>query len=122
MDLDELSSGGFTGRSINLAGTNAAINDSVDRVLSLDDAGTGYIATDVLTITGGAGSGGQITIDSVGGSGEILTYTLTTPGSGYTSQPTSYAGGAGSAADFTVNGGEIAKTSLTSKAFTITTT
>ena len=121
MDLDELSSGGFTGRLINLAGTNAAINDSVDRILSLNAPGTGYLASDVLTITGGGGTGGQITVNTVGGSGEILTYTLSAGGSGYISQPTSYTGGAGASAEFTVNGGEIAKTSLTAKTFTVTT-
>ncbi len=69
----------------------------------LVDAGTSYVATDVLTITGGNFSVvAQITVDTVGGSGEVLTFTVTQVGS-YSLNPTnpvSHSGGTGSGATF----------------------
>jgi hypothetical protein len=58
------------------------------------DAGTGYQEDDVLTIADG--SGGTITVLTVGGSGEVLTYALTTPGTGYSIGVHAATGGAGS--------------------------
>lgn len=61
----------------------------INSISGLSSAGTGYapgdtIDIDVVVGPGCAGSGGVITVDTVGASGEILTYTLTNGGSGYT--------------------------------------
>lgn len=61
---------------------------------SIDTAGTGYSEDDVLTIADG--TGGTITVLTVGGSGEVLTYEVTTPGSGYTIATHAASGGDGS--------------------------
>lgn len=112
--------GGYTGRVFEVDGSNAAVGTDIIEINSLDNAGTGYLATEVLTITGGSGSSGTITIDTVGGSGEILTYTLSAGGTGYLTQPTSYTGGTGSGADFTVYSGEVAVDELVNtKNFTV---
>ncbi len=69
---------------------------------TLVNAGTGYVATNVLTISGGTGTAATITVDTVDGGGEILTFTVTTVGSYTTNPPTpaSVTGGAGSDATF----------------------
>ena len=51
---------------------------------SLGASGTNYVAgVTVITLSGGSGSGAQITIDSLGASDSIATYTLVSPGVGY---------------------------------------
>lgn len=75
---------------------------------SIDDAGTGYSAEDVLTIADG--TAGTITVLTVGGSGEVLTYELTTPGTDYSIGVHESTGGGGS--DFaldvlTVDAGDV---------------
>ena len=52
--------------------------------ISLGSGGTGYIAGDVITIIQSGGSLGTVTINTVNGSGIILTATLLDGGSGYT--------------------------------------
>jgi hypothetical protein len=74
---------------------------SVQRAALLS-SGSAYTASDVLTVVGGTGTAAQITVDSVGGSGEILTFTVSNGGS-YTSNPSnpvSVTGGTGSSATF----------------------
>jgi hypothetical protein len=50
--------------------------------------GTGYAVGDVVNLTGGGGSGAAASVASVSGTGAILTVTVTSGGSGYTSAPT----------------------------------
>ena len=63
-------------------------------------AGTGFAPSDVLTLDGGT-VGATITVATVGGSGEVLTITLTTKGYGYTTGVKTTTGGSGS--DCTIN-------------------
>ena len=79
----------------------------------LNGAGTGYTINDVLTITGGTAT---FTVDTIGGSGEILTGTVA-QGSGYTATATgvSSTGGTGTGATFDiVVGFAIASVTVTS--------
>lgn len=50
---------------------------------SLNAGGSGYTANDVLTVVQAGGSSGTLTVDTVDGSGVVLTYHITTKGSGY---------------------------------------
>jgi len=52
------------------------------------NAGTGYKVGQALTFTGGGGSSANITIATTGTEGDILTFTITSGGTGYTSNPT----------------------------------
>lgn len=87
---------------------NTVGNGVINSISSLLAAGSGYLVTDVINIVdaGGTGSGASITVDSVGGSGEILTYTLTTNGSDYIG-PFTFTGGAGLGADFDIQSGGV---------------
>lgn len=76
----------------------------INSITYLTTGGTGYTAGDVLTIVGSAGSGGTITIDTVGGPGTIASYTLTTGGSGYIG-PFTFTGGTGTGANFLLRNG-----------------
>lgn len=70
---------------------------------AIGDAGGSYVATDTLTLSGGTFSTATvITVDTVGGSGEILTAHISTSGD-YTFLPTnpvSHTGGTGTGAKF----------------------
>jgi hypothetical protein len=48
---------------------------------TVDTAGSGYAENDVLTISGGTGTSATYTVNTVGGSGEVLTISRTTFGS-----------------------------------------
>lgn len=85
-----------TGFAVTGFGTGA-----ITSISSLLSAGTLYTALDVLDIVDAVGSLGQIRVDSVGGGGEILTYTLIAPGSGYIG-PFTFTGGTGTGADFEI--------------------
>lgn len=64
--------------------------------------GTGYTAGDVLSVSGGTGTAAQITVDTVDGSGVILTAHLSAIGD-YTTTPSlinPVTGGTGSGAEF----------------------
>jgi len=50
---------------------------------SVNAQGTDYSEDDVLTITGGGGTGCTLLVSTVGGSGEVLTFIILTVGSGY---------------------------------------
>jgi len=65
----------------------------------LNAPGSGYKVGDALTLSGG--SGGAITVNTVSSSGAVLTFTLTSAGSGYPAATLAVAGGAGSGATFT---------------------
>lgn len=47
-----------------------------------------YQSGDIVDFTGGGGSGASAIVDVVNGSGEILSYSILDPGTGYTSLPT----------------------------------
>lgn len=53
------------------------------QTITLANAGTGYAINDVLVITQDGGASGSITVNTVDGSGHILTFTLSVPGTGY---------------------------------------
>ena len=78
----------------------------INSISSLLAAGTGYTALDVLTVVDAtsSGAGATIRVDTVGGSGEILTYTLLTGGSQYIGGFT-FTGGTGVGADFDIADG-----------------
>ena len=78
--------------------------------------GTGYKKNEVLTVTGGGGSGATLTITGTTTHGVISTWTLTTPGSGYTSAPTGVTGANGSGASLSGNNTNFQLRSLTSTA------
>lgn len=75
----------------------------INSVASIFAAGAGYVALDVITVNdlGGAGTGATIRVDTVGGGGDILTYTLLTNGSDYVGA-FSFSGGTGTEAIFEI--------------------
>lgn len=85
---------------VNIDNIGDGIITSVDSLLS---GGTGYIVNDILDIVDGigAGAGAQIQVDSVGGGGDILTWTLIAPGTDYVGNLT-LTGGTGSGATLDV--------------------
>lgn len=50
-------------------------------------AGTGYALNDVITVSGGGGTGAAAKVATVGVAGEVLTCTVTSAGSGFTTTP-----------------------------------
>lgn len=70
---------------------------------TVTSGGTGYVAGDTLTLTGGDGSGATAEVVTVN-SGAITSVTITDSGTGYTTAPTGFTGGTGSGAtlSFTV--------------------
>lgn len=79
--------------------------DYIATAVAVDDAGTGYTAGDVLTATGGDTIVPvEITVGTVGGTGDITAVTLTNAGAARTppSSPVSVSGGSGSAATMTI--------------------
>jgi hypothetical protein len=78
----------------------------INSISGLTAAGINYNALEVLTVTDAFGAGATIRIDTVGGSGEILTYTLLTNGSGYVG-PFTFPGGSGSGAIFDIQDGGV---------------
>jgi len=74
-----------------------------------DTQGTGYQVDDVLTLSGGtATTASTVTVATVGGSGEVLTVTVTEPGeySATPSNPVSTTGGNGTGCTITATWGE----------------
>ncbi len=62
--------------------------------------GSGYVATPLVTISGGGGSGATA-VANINSSGQITSITITNPGTNYTSAPTiTLTGGGGSGATF----------------------
>ncbi|MGA7463231.1 MAG: phage tail sheath subtilisin-like domain-containing protein [Candidatus Korobacteraceae bacterium] len=84
---------------------------------TLTTPGTGYTTANGLAVTGGAGTGATfnlnaggsgltITVNSVSPTGAVVQYTLTTPGTGYTTATAlSVTGGSGTNATFDLNVG-----------------
>lgn len=89
-------------RPVILWPVKTSVGNSAVSNVTLSAAGTGYVAGNVLTVSGGTGTSATITVDAVSG-GAITAFTLTNRGS-YSVLP-SYApatvtGGAGSGATF----------------------
>lgn len=84
-----------------LSGSIATIN------LAGGSGGSGYAVNNVLTITGGTVNG-TATVNTVDGSGVVLTMTLTTKGYGYTTGVKATTGGAGT--NCTINVATLATT------------
>ncbi len=106
------SSGSGTGCTLNLTLTDTGwdvvrnIEDIAVVAATLNDGGSGYSVSDVLSVAGGTGTAATITVDTVS-SGEITAFTLTTNGT-YTVAPTTttgnaVAGGGGSGALFDID-------------------
>lgn len=71
--------------------------------MTIDSAGSGYSAGNVLTITGGGGTLGTATVNTVDSSGAITQITLLAAGSGYsTTVGAATSGGAGSGATISI--------------------
>jgi len=51
--------------------------------VTLNAAGTGYSANDIVTIVQAGGSLGTVKVDTIGGGGAVATFSIITPGSGY---------------------------------------
>lgn len=85
--------------------SGVAPQDAVASALTVTAGGTGYAAGDVLTIVGGEFTiPVEITVNTVNGSGAVLTASISNAGS-YSltpENPVSVTGGAGSAATFTI--------------------
>lgn len=83
----------------------AAIGTSLHSIDAIADAGTGYTAGNILTVSGGTSVvAAQIEVLTVGGGGEILTARIRNAGL-YTATPANDAtvtGGSGSGAEFTL--------------------
>lgn len=56
--------------------------------ITIDAGGTQYAVNDVITVTGGGGSGVTIVVAAVNASGAITSFTYTSRGNGFTSVPT----------------------------------
>lgn len=56
--------------------------------IGITNAGTGYKVGQTLAFTGGGGANANISIATTGTEGNILTFTITSGGTGYTSNPT----------------------------------
>lgn len=69
--------------------------------ITLTSGGTGYTAGDVLTVTGGDGTGATATVITVDGGGAITSIGMSDAGSGYTVAPTGLSGGTGTTATAT---------------------
>lgn len=82
-----------------------AIGTSLHAIAAVADGGTGYVAGNILTVSGGTSViAAQIEVLTVGGGGEILTARIRNAGL-YTATPANDAtvtGGAGSGAEFTL--------------------
>lgn len=74
--------------------------------VAVNNGGSGYSATDVLTLSGGDANA-TVTVETVDGSGAVLTISRTTVGSGYSAgtEATTGGGGAGATIDITVQAG-----------------
>lgn len=106
-DFDiELSDTHSSDVTVDLSVGGTAVLRSVDDVSSIDSVGSNYSEGDIIgeDDNTGDGSGMQIKVTSVNGSGEIGRAIVLNGGDGYTSAPTSFTtlSGSGSGADFTV--------------------
>lgn len=95
--------------SLRLNRANWTTGNQGAATVAIASAGTGYTVSDALTISGGTGTQAQLTVTSVGGSGEITGVALNTAALGsysaVPSSPVSVTGGTGSGATFNMTWG-----------------
>jgi len=106
--FNEMSGASITG--------NITVDGSLGTIV-LNAAGTGYVADEVVTITGG-GADATLKVLTVGGSGEIATFELTAAGTGYTTADAAASTASLSGADATFDITEAAGSTV-DKAFTL---
>jgi hypothetical protein len=85
--------------------TGIAPQNFIATGVAIDDDGTGYTAGDVLTVAGGTGLiDVELTVDTVGGSGEITGVTISNVGlySTVPANPVTVTGGTGTGAEFDI--------------------
>jgi hypothetical protein len=70
------------------ASLTAVITTNAISSITINNAGLGYKVGQTLAFSGGGGSGANISIATVGSLGQILTFTITSGGTLYTSAPT----------------------------------
>jgi len=102
---NSVASAGGPSLNINLFGTQGAVLSA-----TLNEDGSGYHVGDVLSITGGGGTGGTATVTAVDNSGAVTGLSLTASGSGYsnttgasTMETVASASGTGATVDLTVD-------------------
>jgi|SRR5579859_3918249 len=84
---------------------SSPVNAGAVQTATLNAAGSGYTAGDLLTVTGGGGSDMTIQVITIGGGGAVATYSIVDPGTGYqatTGAATSGGSGAGATFDLVV--------------------
>ena len=92
-------------KEVTVTSSNSSISVGLTAVCVgaiVSNDGINYVATNTLTAVGGTGTATQIVVDTVDGSGNILTYHVSVAGS-YTvlpSNPVTFTGGAGTGASF----------------------
>jgi hypothetical protein len=91
---------GGTGCTVDVSAVDGG-DGHIDTV-AVSNAGLGYAINDVLTVTGGTGSGGTLTVTAID-KGHVTGVTLTTPGSGYTAASHATTGGTGTGCTITVS-------------------
>lgn len=93
---------GNPGGNVNFTTGEGGTSSGVIASVLIRTAGTGYTALDVLTLDAGD-TNATVRVDTVNGSGAILTYTLTAGGTGYITSLGGYldvTGGTGTGAQF----------------------
>lgn len=86
-----------------LVSANTSDAAGVVATMALNAPGSGYLVNDVLTISGGGGTGATLTVTAISGTGAITAFTLTTRGSGYANTAgAATTGGAGTLATITI--------------------
>ena len=81
------------------------IQQGAIQTVGVTAAGSGYKVGDVLNVIETGGVGGQVTVATIGGYGNVLTVTITTPGYGYTiGAGNATTGGYGSGATINITG------------------
>lgn len=86
-----------------LDSTNTTYAAGVISTMNLQAPGSGYVVGNVLTISGGGGTGATLTVTAISGTGAITDFDLTTRGSGYSNTVgAATTGGAGTLATITI--------------------
>ena len=100
-DIAATSTSPGTVMSISVGNVNSSLLNGLTLTAGGAGSNAGYHSGDVLTLTGG--TGGEVTVGAVDGGGGILTWTLTTAGSGYAKGIATVTGGNGAGAQFNIS-------------------